>query len=191
MNISKSDLSKKYEALLDVGYQEHAIDVLREWVACPDSAYEESWAGTVKSLLIDPLWWWIGEQRVPRAGQRIDVAAAMALAEYAAEDIAYGFRHRQQLYPEHISKLDALWKEYQRQVGWGTIAETNIRSDCDSKRQSKRASNLRKPDVTKEALEEFRESYIKKQKTSVWGWQSAASRKFNVSTKTIRDRMKK
>jgi hypothetical protein len=184
MRNSKSDLTEKFEALLDVGYQERGIEVIRVWADCPESAYETGWAKIVTELLIDPLYWWIGTQK----GNRLEVRAAEDLAEYARLDIAYGLQCRQKLYPEHISKLDALWKEFQRQIGCGALYDADLRRTRTSRRQSMRASAPRKKQVTKEALEKFSEKYSYNHGTKR-GWKMAACLEFGIDFKTLKKRI--
>lgn len=184
MSIPKSDLSKKFEALLDIRYQERGIEVMREWAGCPESAYEADWASTVKELLIDPLYWWIGTQKC----NLIEVRAAKELAEYASLDVAYGLRHRQKLYPEHISRLETLWKEFQRLVGCGALYDADLRRTRTSKQQSERARAPRKKQVTKAALEIFFKNFLYRNGTER-GWKKAACIEFGIDYKTLRKRI--
>jgi len=175
---------KDFEALLDIYYQRSAIETISDWASCRDADYQEVWAKTIKELLVAPLYWWIAQQQEGKH-RRIDVAAAEELAEYAWMDISYGFSQRQQLYPEHVSKLDQLWKEFQRVFGAGAIADEELRSNKTSRAQSERARNNRKELPSKTDLTGFRETYYA-QHGHYWGWRRRASRKFGISDKTLK-----
>lgn len=173
--------------LVDIGGQEHAIEVIREWADCASVDYQERDAETIERLLVGPLWRWIGQQG-EGAERRSDVQAAMALATYADEDIAYSLRYRQKLYPEHINKLDGLWREFQRVVGVGSaMCEQRKRVEL-SRRQSLAASQKRKAAVTHEALTKFRDNFEARYGTSR-GWKKAACAEFKIDNKTLNNRI--
>lgn len=185
MNPIPHNPSKDFDALLDVCCQESAIETIGDWASCPEAAYQESWAKTIENLLVTPLYWWIGQQKDAKPG-RVDIAAARELAEYAWMDIAYGLMQRQKLWPEHVSKLDALWKEFQRQVGWGAILDTEHRQ----KRVVKTASaggrgRWKTKDLpTKITLEKFREDFYAKE-GKFRGWKKVACIQFSIDIKTL------
>jgi hypothetical protein len=173
--------------LVDIGGQEHAIEVIREWATCAPADYQEQEAETIERLLVGPLWRWIGQQG-EGAERRIDVRAAVDLATYAAEDIAYSFRYRQKLYPEQVNKLDGLWREFQRVVGVGSaMCEQRKRTEL-SGRQSLAASQKRKAAVTKEALAKFKDNFEARYGTSR-GWKKAACAEFKIDNKTLNTRI--
>lgn len=184
MNRIPRDPKKDFEALLDIGYQESAIETISDWASCRDVDYQEAWAKTIKELLVAPLYWWIAQQKEGKH-RRIDVAAAMDLAEYAWMDIGYGFSQRQQLYSEHISHLDRIWKEFQRVIGTGAIAHEELRRSKTSRAQSKRARKKRKELPDKTNLTGFRETHYAKHGT-YWGWRRKACEKFGISDKTLK-----
>jgi len=184
VNPTPRDQKKDFEALLDVGYQESAIETISNWASCRAVDYQKTWAKTIGELLVDPLYWWIAQQKDGKH-QRIDVAAAADLAEYAWMDIGYGFSLRRQLFPEHVSKLDRLWKEFQRVVGAGAVAHEELRRSKESRAQSKRARNNRKELPSKTDLTDFRERHYAKHGT-YWGWRSKACGEFGISDKTLK-----
>ena len=185
--VAENKLRSKFQGLLDVGYQESVIALLRDWSNCLDSEYMESEAKTVELELIEPLWWWIAEQGKQNL-RRTDVVAAVALAECAASDITYGFRYRQKIYPEHVSKLDHLWKELQRQIGWGAIFETDRRKTEVAKRNTVAARSPRKKTVTKAALIEYKKKFEYKN-GGERGWKKAAALEFSIDVKTVSSRL--
>ncbi|MBZ0144333.1 MAG: hypothetical protein K8F56_12190 [Rhodocyclaceae bacterium] len=184
MNHIPRDPKKDFEALLDIGYQESAIETISDWASCRDVDYQEAWAKTIRDLLVEPLYWWIAQQKEGKH-RRIDVAAGEELATYAWMDIGYGFSQRQQLYPEHVSKLDSLWKEFQRVVGAGAVAHEEMKRSKTSRAQSERARKKRKELPSKTDLTDFRETHYAKRGTD-WGWRSKACRKFGISDKTLK-----
>jgi hypothetical protein len=179
--------SPAIDGLFDIYGQQHAIEVIRDWASVPDNRYTESDAKTIEDLVVDPLWEWIGQQG-DNAKNRLDVKAAAELAEYAENDIVYGFRYRQKVYPEYVDKLDALWRELQRIVGAGTILGDRIKQEKASERQSINASQPRKKEVTKDALDKFKDEFDAKH-GGTRGWKKSACIEFGIDLKTLNDRL--
>lgn len=179
--------SPAIDGLFDVYGQQHAIEVIRDWASVPDNRYTESHAKNIEELVVDPLWEWIAQQG-DNAKNRVDVTAAAELAESAENDIVYGFRYRQKVYPEHVDKLDALWREFQRIVGADTIIGDRIKQEKASERQSINASQPRKKEVTKDALDKFKDEFGAEHGRT-WGWKKSACIEFGIDRKTLNERL--
>jgi hypothetical protein len=175
------------DGLFDIGEHEHAISVIGDWASFPDREYTDSYAKTIEAQLVAPLWEWIAEQGA-NANRRIDMLAAMELVECAENDIAYGFRYRQKVYPEHVKKLDYLWREFQRVVGAGAILEIDATKRKRSNTNRKNATGPRRRDVTKDELLKYKDEFESKNGRA-WGWKTAAWLEFAIDFKTINDRI--
>jgi hypothetical protein len=97
-------------------------------------------------------------------------------------------RDRQKVYPEYVDKLDGLWREFQRIVGTGTILGRRIKQEKASKRQSINASQPRKKEVTKDALDKFKDEFYAKHGRD-WGWKTTCCIEFGIDIKTLNDRL--
>lgn len=190
----RNQINPAIDGLFDIYEHEHAIETIKDWAGHPDSQYTESQAETVDRLMVKPLWEWIGRQG-NHAARRTDVLSALELVECAESDIVYGLRYRQKIYPEHVRKLDYLWREFQRIVGSATFFADDARVKAEDERrigqsirQSINAGAPRRKDVTKEALDKFLYDYEAKHGRT-WGWKSAACIEFDIDFKTLNSRI--
>lgn len=170
--------------LFDDCFREHTIAVIRELAGAPEQSYAQEDADALERFLVRPLCDWMDQ--FGKAPPRFpEISAADDLIECATLTIAYGFRYRQHVAPEHIDKLDRLWQEFQRLAALGVVADQERSKTETRKRNAKNAKGRHKPLVTGPALREFRDRYVY-QHGFERGWKKLAAQHFKVTPATIR-----
>lgn len=169
--------------LFDDYFREHTIAVLRGRASAPELSYNLEDADTLDKSLVQLLYDWM-DQFGNSPERFTEISAADDLIECATLDIAYGFRYRQHVAPEHIDKLDRLWQEFQRLAAIGVVAEQERSKTETRKRNARNAKGRHKPQVTGPALRDFRDKYID-QHGFERGWKKLAATHFKVTAATI------
>lgn len=123
----RSDLSEKFESLLDTGHQHHIIEVMNEWCVNTHGKLNAARADLVDKEISFPLWAWIDEaQRTIKAGSCQDIEASRAFA-IKADEIVFILRYNTlPLYPEHVAMLNSSWSEFQREMAHGLHVRNRI-----------------------------------------------------------------
>lgn len=114
----KDNPLKRFELLLDIGYQEHVIGVMREWRFSKDKKLNAKRAELVSEEICAPLTAWI-DSEYRNGGLSGNAADMEAIQEFSqkADDIVHMLRHNTRpLYPEHISIFNNAWSFFQRSI---------------------------------------------------------------------------
>ena len=123
----KSDLSEKFETLLDTEYQHHIIEVMNEWCGDTHGQLNAARADLVDKEISSPLRAWIDEaQSIIKAGNYQDIEASRTFA-IKADEIVFILRYNTRpLYPEHVAMLNSAWSEFQREIAHGLHVRNRI-----------------------------------------------------------------
>lgn len=113
----KDDLLALFESLLDVEYQEHIIEVMRQWCYSKRANLNKEHANLVQEEIFEPLMAWVENERTTsKSRNNPDIDAALDFAQ-KADNIIYILRYNtRQLYSEHVSILNDAWSYFQRSV---------------------------------------------------------------------------
>ncbi len=111
------DLLARFESLLEVEYQEHIIEVMREWCYSKRANLNKEYANLVQGEIYEPLLAWVDNERTTsKSRNNPDIDAALDFAQ-KADNIIYILRYNtRQLYSAHVSILNDAWSYFQRSV---------------------------------------------------------------------------
>jgi hypothetical protein len=127
----KDNPLKRFELLLDIGYQEHVIGVMREWRFSKDKKLNAKRAELVFEEICAPLTAWIDSEYM-NGGLSGNAADMEAIQEFSqkADDIVHMLRHNTRpLYPEHISIFNNAWSSFQRSIARRLHIRTSVLQD--------------------------------------------------------------
>lgn len=128
----KDNPLKRFELLLDIGYQEHVIDVMREWRFSKDKKLNAKRAELVSEEICAPLTAWCDSEYSDGrlSSNSGDMEATLDFLQ-KADDIAYMLRHNTRpLYPEHISIFSNAWSLFQRSIVHRLHIRSNVLQDA-------------------------------------------------------------